>query len=335
MAFVSGTATNYRNLLSLLRTFALAQGWTESRYVTGAEDELILVGPGSGADNIRVGMKTYSNGVGQYYNWKLGGFTGYLAGNPFESQPGYSGESPSPVSLALWNSSIPYWFVIDNFRIIVVAKVNNTYQCAYLGFMRTFGSPGQYPYPLVVGGSHSFIAAPPDVTSGDWRYDSAFFAFNFYAYPSFATGPRVGVSSCRVRTPTGTWRSVSTRGSSFQNGEFGNIDPASQASNLAQFDALADSQSQFTTVFPWCSSPDGVDPNLDGTAPMIQGEIITGEESGDGNDILGELRGVFWTTGRLAAAEDILEIGTDDYLVIANGGGGSTLQHELAAIALI
>lgn len=189
MAYEIGTASDYKDLLSRLRKFIsdpdrvigddpnmtelvainsdigsgeASQAWevgegsgdVYSRWNTNYDGngnyELIACGPGSGSDQIFVGIQTYSN-VG-YYNWKLAGFTGYSPGITFANQPGVTnGKWPR---MLMWNSTIKYWFVANGRRFIVVARTSTgIYECCYGGFALPYGLPTQFSYPLVIGGS--------------------------------------------------------------------------------------------------------------------------------------------------------------------------------------
>jgi hypothetical protein len=157
MAYQTGTANDYRDLLDKLRTFVVANGWQIKRWEQKEEDELILQGPGSaGKDQIFVGIKTYSDKDQDYFNWRLQGMIGFDSNFAFDEQPG---AIPSiPPAMALWNKSIPYWLVVNARRFVLVTKISTVYMGLYLGFLKVYGSPGQYPYPLMVGGSLAPIA---------------------------------------------------------------------------------------------------------------------------------------------------------------------------------
>jgi len=83
-------------MLLKIKTFAEANGWTTLRYVnpTPYTDstvirELILLGGGlSGTQSIYIGFRAYQSQTADYYNLSVAGFTGYVAGNAFTSQPG-------------------------------------------------------------------------------------------------------------------------------------------------------------------------------------------------------------------------------------------------------
>lgn len=170
MSTSSGTATSYLDLLSKLRTFlttdsalvSAGQNWTElatnsTPYTTGqpgtndtVDFETYLKAPGlSGTESIYINIRAYHYTASDYYNWELRGALGYNSSAAFIAQPGIC-----PSSFAyLWNSSIPYWFVANGQRVIVIAKVSTIYETLYLGKMLPYGTPGQYPYPLVISGS--------------------------------------------------------------------------------------------------------------------------------------------------------------------------------------
>jgi hypothetical protein len=114
---------------------------------------LSLKGPGGGSDEIFVNLETDYSVSGDWYNWRLYGATGFIAGNvlDFATQPGTS----LPVGLSLWQASIPYWFIANGRRFMVIAKINTTYHALYAGFILPYATPSQYPYPLMIGGSNA------------------------------------------------------------------------------------------------------------------------------------------------------------------------------------
>ena len=73
--------------------------------------------------------------------------------------------APSAASLE-W--SIPYWFLADGRRVIIVAKITTVYEHAYLGFLDAYATPGEWTYPLVVGVSDVSMAEP-GATSANWN----------------------------------------------------------------------------------------------------------------------------------------------------------------------
>jgi len=156
MAYQTGTATDYRDLLRCLRTFVTgsalgSQAWTELRWVeTATTQELILKGPGlAGVDEIFIGIRSDQNVASDAYNWHIQGATGYLPLDAWADQPN---ASPNR-HMALWNQPMPYWFVGDGRRIMVAARVSTRVMFIHLGFILPYATPGQYPYPLLIVGS--------------------------------------------------------------------------------------------------------------------------------------------------------------------------------------
>ena len=137
-------------MLEQIRDFAADNGWAVLRYDTAPDNrELILKGAGySGEEEIFVGFRTYQNAAADYYNLCAAGFTGYVPGNPFDSQPGamLSG-------IPCHNQRVDYWLTLNPKRIALGMKVGTpVYELGYAGKYLPYARPSQYPYPLAVGG---------------------------------------------------------------------------------------------------------------------------------------------------------------------------------------
>lgn len=137
---------------------AAGTAWTlnaqnTSGYTYGGDNtvnDVYLEGPGlGGTQEIYIQIQAFYNASGGYYNWRLMGASGYNSGQTFYAQPGASPQSFMP----LWNNTIPYTFIANGQRVIVIAQVGTVYESCYLGLFNPYGSPGQYPYPLAIGGS--------------------------------------------------------------------------------------------------------------------------------------------------------------------------------------
>lgn len=166
---------------------AAGQAWTELRYDTTSnpQRELILRGAGlSGTDQIFIGLRTYEDASADYYNLSTAGFTGYVAGNTFDTQPGYI-ESGIPGH----NQRIDYWLAVNGQRIVFGLKVGTpVYEHGYAGFFLPYATPGQYSYPLAVGGMLNGLAPT--------RYSDT-------AHSMPYKGNRVNL---RMRFVDGTWK---------------------------------------------------------------------------------------------------------------------------------
>ena len=145
------TVLAHCKMVDRIKTLALANGWTALRDVSTTDTrEIILKGIGlTGLEEIFVGIKTYYSSGADVYNLTIGGFTGYLAGSTFETQPGYILSS-----IPAHNNRIDYWLIVNAQRIACAMKVGTpVYESFYMGKFFPYARPTQYPYPLYVGGS--------------------------------------------------------------------------------------------------------------------------------------------------------------------------------------
>lgn len=274
-------------------TFQVTPPWISLRRVSGSE--MIWQAPGNGGiDEIIVGVKEFHNVGADYYDWRLGGFQSYDSGSVFNQQPGYVGgvsqATPSPV-IPLWNSTIPYWFVANGRRVIVVAKISTVYVSMYLGLLSPYISPGAFPYPLVVGGSISFSnSSEPAEGSADarWRWSYTGNESQVYAKPYSGSLSSPSQSALRLRRPDGFWTAFS-----------GNI-----------------GEQTYGKTAPYClidyASSD-VRPNLDGSYPIFP--IVMADVT---PNVYGELDGVYDVTGFSNSAENTITIGGIKHLVVQN-----------------
>jgi hypothetical protein len=178
MSVSSGTAASYTDLLAKLVTFLTTTGsgnpgWTllgsntSSPYtytepggggaVSTIVDEYYLEAPGlSGSEQIYINIHAFYDTALGTFNWRMKGATGYNSSATFFAQPGTSPDT----FLHLWNNSIPYTFVANGQRVIVIAQVGTVYETCYLGKFNPVGAPAQYPYPLFIGGTSITATLP-------------------------------------------------------------------------------------------------------------------------------------------------------------------------------
>jgi len=162
MAYETGTAVDYRDLLARFRAFvtgnanlvAAGQAWRELRWIEQATtQELILKAPGlGGADEIYCGLSSQETAASDLYQWLALGYTGYLAGANVTGQPGVS---PAHY-LSLWNSPMSYWLVANGRRAILAVKVSSRYMLMHLGLLTPYATPAQFPYPFFVSGTDNY-----------------------------------------------------------------------------------------------------------------------------------------------------------------------------------
>ena len=191
-------------MLARIHAVATANGWTALRYVTtGTDHELILKGVGfSGTEEIFVGFRTYHSVPADYYNLCAAGFTGYVAGNTFDTQPGarLSGV-PSH------NQRIDYWLTVNPQRIALAMKVGTpVYESAYVGKMLPYALPSQYPYPVCCIGKLTGAAA---TRFSDTSHSTG------YKGNSAAMGMRFN-SGAWVQAYSWPWNNVALTGSTSQ-----------------------------------------------------------------------------------------------------------------------
>lgn len=182
-------------------TFKLyaAPKWSARRSTPGSE--YVWEAPGhDGLGGIFTGMQAYSNVASDYFNLRVAGFTGFTDGVAFASQPG---ATDSPSSLALWQYEMPYWFVANGRRAIVVVKVSNVYQAAYLGLAEPYLDPAVFPYPLVAAGS----------MIGALRWSNTTDSNHVFTHSRYTSTASDTIATMRMRLQSGTWRGF------FVNGE--------------------------------------------------------------------------------------------------------------------
>ena len=257
---------------------------TEGGYGNG-HPSMILKGTGaSDTDNIYVGMKHMVFDSGPH-NVQLQGYLSYDAATSFDHQVGAIAEHNSfvPPELALHDSTMEYWLMVNSRRIVMVVKVGTIYEHMYLGFLKAFYTPGQYPYPLFIGGS-SFSAR--DTDSIDGRH-SAYWNANRQTI-----GGRKA-SSGYLRTLVGDWL------------EFGNKITTSSVEHYWNESP--------TATFPWHNNEmEGIGENLDGTYSVFP-SILHHDDNAGLTNMYGQFDGVFAVSSRGLVSEDTITIGGDTY----------------------
>jgi hypothetical protein len=285
--------------------FDVTPPWTSLRRTSGVE--MIWQAPGNGGtDEIIVGAKEFHHVGADYYNWRLGGFQSFDSGAVFNQQLGYvggAGQAQSSPVLNLWNGSIPYWFIANGRRVIVVAKVSTVYMCAYLGLIEAYMSPGSFPLPLAVGGSMAFsLNAEPAETGGSasWRWSNTSKQCSNFPKPltDASGGGFIGLntdveSQLRLRLPDGSWKGF-TGSQSEQT--FGKLFPHTQVT-YTQYD---------------------VRPNLDGSYALFPIVMYSGGQAPSVPNQFGELEGVFEVTGFGNGSENTVTRNGIQHLVVQN-----------------
>lgn len=283
MAFATGTASNYTDLLARLITFlttnanlvSAGQNWTVlNTQALGAagENGHLLRGPGlAGDDAVYIRLQANSVAASDIFGWSAYAFSNYNPSLAHANQPGMSPD----VGMALWNGSTRYWFVANGRRFIVIAYVGNAvYSSMYLGLLLPYATPAEYPYPVGIFGSHE--------NATTHRWSQADYNVGGFFDPS--------EGNAYVRHIDGTWVPISNYVSS------------------------GTARSPLTDSCVWPYDTDlNLRENLDGSYSLIATVVHSNE---NGGNVYGELEGVFFTSGYGLAGEDVVLISAVSYLVV-------------------
>jgi hypothetical protein len=180
LAFRTGDVVGHYELINAVRSFVATQGWQELEVdVTSANRLLWWKAPGlSGLEEIYVGIRSYQNVALDYYNLSVFAATGFVPGNGYAAQPGFSGAKGVP----LWNQPIKYWMTCNGQRLVMACKIQNVYESFYLGKFSPYAPPSQFPYPVLVGGmldTESATRYSETVHSSWFKGNSSHFQFRF------------------------------------------------------------------------------------------------------------------------------------------------------------
>lgn len=126
--------------------------------------EIQFQGPGAaGADEIYFGILSFEDTDRGAFNWIISGQTGYDSGFIFEDQPGNSWDAGMRTYVPLTNGTIEAWIYVHPRYLMGVFRVGSNYMNFFAGFINTFATPTEFPYPLYISGcSTSFAALASD-----------------------------------------------------------------------------------------------------------------------------------------------------------------------------
>jgi hypothetical protein len=297
MSTATGTASDYLDLLAKFRTFvttdsalvALGQNWTELKtnstpytvidnlQSNTVEFETYLKAPGlSTTESIYMQLQAYQNTAANLFNWRLRGAAGFLTGSDWFHQPNASNDA----YVYLWNQPITYWFIVNGQRAIVITKVSTVYESMYIGKFLPYGTPSQYPYPLLIGGCG--FQSDTGATDANLRFSDTTPAHRGFFDPQ-------GIYYCH---PDSSWQLISN---------WGGPNPNSQS-----------------IIWPWnfhvasTIRANFMEANLDGAYTVFPARF---EAKVPAINMLGEFDGVGFVTGFSNASENALTIGSDTWLV--------------------
>lgn len=262
--------------------------WVDDRWIDGATtQELLLHGPGlAGTDAIYCGFYSYQDTGVPYYFIDVMGHIGYVGANDFYSQPGRIPAGEFYPGVTLTNTAMTYWLVASGRRIVLVAKVGTIYEALYAGFMLPYATPGQYPYPLFIGGSMTG-------EYGGRASSNATVDHRIFVDPGNAINGATDTTA-RLRAPDGTWKA-------FQNRYVDTTVAAYDGSTLPY---------NYINLATVREAVDGL------VYPLTP--IVLMHSAAGVSNIYGELDSCYHVSGFGNAAENLVNVGGIDHLVIPN-----------------
>jgi hypothetical protein len=285
------SATRYRLHLTAFGTTGFVQigavRLLRSDGVDAAFSQTIWEAPGNDGDSeILVGVHGFERQDADYYNWEVASFDAYQATSLWREQAGHHSELYVP----LWDNTIPYWFIVDGRRVIVIAKVSTQYEVAYLGLISPFFSPEQWPYPIALGGSMAFGPTRPAWNSTDWRWSNASVNHRAFTHSDCALSSNTEPEwhQMRARNLSGEWLGFASRandGGPYLEGR--------------------------GVIWPYSSGLTLVDKNIDGS--YTHWPIMLNAPT---PNTIGELSGVACVSGQGLTAETLIQDGAIDWMAL-------------------
>lgn len=296
--------------------------------------EVILEGQGNAStDQIFIGLRSEYDASAGWYNFFLNGYSGYDTNErSWFSQPGALPQFGAAFPLAnpmvpLWDQPMPYWLSVNGRSIKLGVKVATSYEGFYAGFILPYATPGQFPYPLAIGGS---LVPQDNLRGAEWRYSAADYRHGVFPGPAAEFSPTVDDRSATLylRDTSGVWRFFGNRpdGSNTPNGIEG---------MNANQGGLFNPSGSVRGVWPHSSNNQ-----------WTQGKRPFREVMGGGYmfvpcvlmqrsptfEVFGELDGVFSVSGYENAPENTAVFGGKTHVVLANAY--RTTPHEYWALKL-
>jgi hypothetical protein len=302
------SATKYRLYITAIPSTTIHIGAVRLLRASGVDaafSQVIWEAPGNdGDEEIFCGAHAFERQDADYFNWELSAQDGYVAGALWAEQTGFHGKCYLP----LWDASIPYWFIADGRRVIVIAKIDIQYEVAYLGLHNPYFSPDQLPYPMALGGSMAHGQTIPGWDSTLWRWNNTGYTHRAFTH-SDPGNPAIVYTEyfqLRARDWDGLWIGFEATKQDIITGTPG----VSQA-----------------IVWPYRCGLSLLDPNLDGSYALWPIMLMDATPN-----TLGNLSGVACVSGQDITAETLITIGSVDWIVVPNIN--RTDRDDFFAVAL-
>lgn len=252
-----------------------------------AMSQYIWEAPGNdGTSAILVGAHAFYRGDVGYYDWELLAFDGFDAAQATYAQSNVQ----RGLFLPLQNTSIPYWFVADGRRVVVVAKVaGSQYESAYLGLLEPYFTPAQVPYPIALGGSLALGDTLPTWENTGYLASNSTNRHRAFTHADSQNGVTIGNANMRVRRADGTWAPFFAT----------DTDGAGTISS--------------GWIWPYYQGVTNVDVCIDGGYALVPVSLLDTTPN-----VWGQLSGISFVTGRGLSAETLLVIGPISHLAVPN-----------------
>lgn len=272
---------------SATTVIAAVQLRTAAGGVDQAHSQYVWEAPGNdGTGAILVGARSFYRADVGYYDWEVFAFDGWDSAQPIGGQPG----AQRNLYLPLQNSSIPYWFVADGRRAIVVAKIAGAqYETAYLGFLEPYFTPAQLPYPMAIAASLALGDTIPNWDNTGWLASNATNRHRSIVHSDSVTANTIGYAHTRARRLDGAWA------------------PFFATSNDAQVTEAAG------WIWPYYGGVTNLDTCIDGGYALFPVCLID-----TAPNTWGQLSGVSFLTGQALSAETLVTLGPISHLAVPN-----------------
>lgn len=113
-----------------------------------AQEHILLQGKGSGADEIFVGFRTWTDDA-TYFNMEVSGFSGYDNTKDYDNQPG-----KNEAYCCMSSVGFDFHIFMTGRTIKVVSTIGGTIdEHMYAGFFLPVATPAQNGYPMFIGGN--------------------------------------------------------------------------------------------------------------------------------------------------------------------------------------
>ena len=254
-------------------TTANADGYSLHRF---------FIGHGlDGQDNIVVPMVLRHNTSLNYYTMTAYAARSYATDKSIDGQLTDNVVGARWVTISLWHTNMKYWFIANGRRFIIAVKVSNRYATMYCGFIKPSGTDLEYPYPMFIGGNHTFSDRP--YTNDDTSTNRSF--FNPQADNSSSS------SSSMIYTPSGRLCFLDNQGGS-----------SVQAQN-----------NLVGVTYPYHYNH-YIGKTLDDEYVLLDIDIV---QWYGGMSHLGWFDGAYFVTGFENSPENIITVGNDSYLCVS------------------